>query len=1002
MAKFRARARTVDMLGRQQIAGAPTAINELFKNAHDAYAKRVEVDYYRTESLFLLRDDGIGMTEHEFQDRWLTLGTESKTGEGGLPYRPPEAPERPIMGEKGIGRLAIARLGPQVLVMTRARRGEVLHDLVVSLVNWQLFELPGINLEEIEIPVRRYAAGEFPTREDIHEMAESVRQSLSSLANTTSPRALAYISKTLTEISIDPLKVNTFFNQENLRDSDEAPLGLLDDSCGTHFLIQPADTFLGTEIDDDQRSEDDPVFTKFLVGFANTMVPDAPPPRIKTRFRDWKTAETSTELIGGSQFLTPKDFQSADHHFRGRFDEYGVFEGTVSVYDQPPIRHVVAWENGEGHTLCGPFNLNFASLQGNQRESHLPPEEWAPLSAKLWRLGGIYVYRDGIRVLPYGNSDVDWLDIERNRTKSAYYYYFSYRKMLGAVELTREANGELVEKAGREGFQTNKAYRQFRDILKNFFVQIAADFFRDSGTRTHIYQERRAELERAELARRRREKLSGIRRKKFVERLETVFKELDEKQPEKEASELIGQVTRELEFAARERAPDRAAAIMIESEANANMRLDSLREKYRIIRPRDIGLGRQVTRDWEAYLRERERLDTELFTPIEIKIRELIGDVATRARLHLDKRRRLQAIVGKVADESQKIVRKQVAETSAKAENASKQVTDLARKAVSELQETITGVQADLQRLNVTDLDSTAFVDVQRDLEKRINSNARRQCDVLQRASESLLQVESTITGGDDFSEAEMAGALEEELLSIRDQADANAELVQLGMALAVVNHEFEAVIRGIRQELKRLSAWAKKNEGLRPIYEKIHDNFEHLDGYLSLFTPLQRRLQRREVLISGSDLEKFIQDLFGERLNRHSVQLSVTPEFRRYSVKGFPSTFYPVFVNLIDNAVFWLADRKQDRRITLDADQTGFLICNNGPAIHDRDRAAVFELGFTRKPTGRGMGLYISRQTLRRAGCDLTIIDHDQWRVCFKITTTNLIDETGSNGSNA
>jgi sensor histidine kinase regulating citrate/malate metabolism len=77
-------------------------------------------------------------------------------------------------------------------------------------------------------------------------------------------------------------------------------------------------------------------------------------------------------------------------------------------------------------------------------------------------------------------------------------------------------------------------------------------------------------------------------------------------------------------------------------------------------------------------------------------------------------------------------------------------------------------------------------------------------------------------------------------------------------------------------------------------------------------------------------------------------------------------------------------------------------LICNNGPAIHDRDRAAVFELGFTRKPTGRGMGLYISRQTLRRAGCDLTIIDHDQWRVCFKITTTNLIDETGSNGSNA
>lgn len=32
MTSFQARARTVDMLGRQQIAGVPTAISELFKS----------------------------------------------------------------------------------------------------------------------------------------------------------------------------------------------------------------------------------------------------------------------------------------------------------------------------------------------------------------------------------------------------------------------------------------------------------------------------------------------------------------------------------------------------------------------------------------------------------------------------------------------------------------------------------------------------------------------------------------------------------------------------------------------------------------------------------------------------------------------------------------------------------------------------------------------------------------------------------------------------------
>ena len=78
MPTFKTRARTLDMLGKQQIAGIPTAISELFKNAHDAYADRVEIDYYRSDGLFVLRDDGVGMSKQEFIERWLTIGTESK------------------------------------------------------------------------------------------------------------------------------------------------------------------------------------------------------------------------------------------------------------------------------------------------------------------------------------------------------------------------------------------------------------------------------------------------------------------------------------------------------------------------------------------------------------------------------------------------------------------------------------------------------------------------------------------------------------------------------------------------------------------------------------------------------------------------------------------------------------------------------------------------------------------------------------------------------------
>ena len=49
----------------------------------------------------------------------------------------------------------------------------------------------------------------------------------------------------------------------------------------------------------------------------------------------------------------------------------------------------------------------------------------------------------------------------------------------GAVELDDFRNPRLVEKAGREGFRENRAYRQLRDIVREFFRQVALDIFVD-------------------------------------------------------------------------------------------------------------------------------------------------------------------------------------------------------------------------------------------------------------------------------------------------------------------------------------------------------------------------------------------------------------------------------------------------------------------------------------------------------------------------------------------
>ena len=127
-----------------------------------------------------------------------------------------------------------------------------------------------------------------------------------------------------------------------------------------------------------------------------------------------------------------------------------------------------------------------------------------------------------------------------------------------------------------------------------------------------------------------------------------------------------------------------------------------------------------------------------------------------------------------------------------------------------------------------------------------------------------------------------------------------------------------------------------------------------------------------------GSEIRDFLEELFRARLARHGVTFTATKAFAKAKVVGFPSSFYPVFVNLVDNAIFWLQNPQRERSIKLDERRGALLVADTGPGINVRDREAIFEFGFSRKPGGRGMGLHIGRESLRRVGFDLKLIDGD------------------------
>ncbi|PCJ07938.1 MAG: hypothetical protein COB16_09645 [Rhodobacteraceae bacterium] len=105
-----------------------------------------------------------------------------------------------------------------------------------------------------------------------------------------------------------------------------------------------------------------------------------------------------------------------------------------------------------------------------------------------------------------------------------------------------------------------------------------------------------------------------------------------------------------------------------------------------------------------------------------------------------------------------------------------------------------------------------------------------------------------------------------------------------------------------------------------------------------------------------------------------------------------YRSSLYPAFVNIVDNAIFWLQQsRSEISRIELRKDGDDFLICNNGPSISPRDRENIFSLNFSRKPGGQGMGLYISKEAISKMGLELSLDENSQkYGVTFRISPKN------------
>ena len=935
---FRARARTIDHLGRGQIADAPTAISELWKNAYDAYARNVALHIFDADPpIAAIFDDGVGMNLDEVVNRWLVIGTESKIEDPSpRPAKTPGLAIRVRQGEKGIGRLSVAFLAPGTVLVTKGAGSA----FVVVLVDWRLFENPFLALDDIRLPV-----GEFDSPEALADGLPSLwNMVVENLGNNGSKRAKRLWDnwKRFSEYEVEN---DVALTAEAIKSSwetvtlgrhhlEEWPVFLeLADHGTAMFMVdlnhelrvwvRPGET--GDEVDEVKER-----LRQTLTGFTD------PHSEQRPEF-DYEVfchrGEQMTRVLSATDVFGLDDIHGLEHYIDGSFDERGTFTGRVVAFGEDlGVRTYVAKRPppARGRHRLGPFEFTIGTFEMDERRSTHNENQHAFLVAQTEKYAGVSVYRDSLRVMPYGRPDADFLGMEERRSKSAGREFWAHRRSFGRIGVSRSVNPALRDKAGREGLVDNRAFREMRLLVVDLLKDSARKYFgSDSSIREELLpgiMERKALQKEAAIKARTR------RRRSIRQFLREQSGPLDE---------AVRRTENLMALAAEVQAnQDRVEATVMSARADE---LRVVGEKLRPpVPPAKLGV---LEDQWRAYrdgyavllekLGKLGRLTTEVRAAVEGEtpdeaFRERYQQRASELEAMLDG---FLVVVHSKLDEIRQIWDQHVVVDS---REFALRTGDLLNSAI-EMGNLVT-------TLNLLDAHST-------ELSEAFSSKYLPFLNVLDQLIEGIDLEGAYAVTEDDRAE------LDDKLHDIYAVA-------QIGITVEIIGHEFETLESEVRRNMDRLPKEAKDT---RAFDNAMRSHFALADR-LRFLSPMKIGGYRSRERITGKQLADFVGHFFGRTFDEQRIDFMATEEFRRISIVDIPSRIYPVFINLLNNAVYWVS-LSDERKIWLGFDSDLVLVSDTGRGVDVEDESRIFDIFFSRRRAGRGVGLYLCRANLAVAG---------------------------------
>ena len=112
-------------LGRNLYRSFLTVIGEAISNSWDADANNVWIEIDRDAKSMHIIDDGIGMSSSDFQNKFLKIGYSKRKDD-----QITTSKNRPFIGRKGIGKLALLSCANRIQVASKAKDSEIVGGLI--------------------------------------------------------------------------------------------------------------------------------------------------------------------------------------------------------------------------------------------------------------------------------------------------------------------------------------------------------------------------------------------------------------------------------------------------------------------------------------------------------------------------------------------------------------------------------------------------------------------------------------------------------------------------------------------------------------------------------------------------------------------------------------------------------------------------------------------------------------------------------------------------------